>query len=117
MSSPTLAAPMVLPLGHAQGLQAQHHLRPRERWMIGAVLGTVAALLVAVAIALASSGPRSAHGCIHVVVPAATGAQEINQCGATARATCASVGRSGFTAAAARSLAAECRKAGLVVGP
>ncbi len=85
--------------------------------MIGAVIGGVAALLVAVAIALGSSGPRSAHGCIHVVVPAATGAQEINQCGATARATCTSIGHpGGFTAAAARSVADECRKAGLTVG-
>jgi hypothetical protein len=108
---------MVLPLGHAQGLRAGRRLRVRERWMLAGVVGVSLALLVAVVIAFGVSGPGSAHGCIHAVVPAPTGAQEINQCGGAARATCASVGKSGgFTPAAARSVTAECRKAGLAVG-
>lgn len=84
--------------------------------MIGAVLGAVAALVVAIVIAFGVSGQSSGHGCIHLVLPAATGAQEINQCGGAARATCASVGTPGsFTPQAARSAASECRKAGLPV--
>ena len=108
---------MVLPLGHAQTLRAGRRIPPRERWILGGVLGLIMALLVAVVIALATGGPSSAHGCIHVVLPAATGSQEINQCGSAARATCASAAKSGnFTAADARSVASECRKAGLAVG-
>jgi hypothetical protein len=109
---------VVLPLGHSQSVSSRRGLRPRERWMIGAVLAAVAALVIAIVVAFASGGPRSANGCIHVVLPAATGAQEINQCGADARATCASVRSGGsFTAQAARVAARECRKAGLPVGP
>jgi hypothetical protein len=85
--------------------------------MIGGVLATTAALVVAIVIAFGVSAPSSGHGCIRLVLPAATGAQEINQCGAVARTTCASVGTPGnFTRQAARSAAAECRKAGLPVG-
>jgi hypothetical protein len=85
--------------------------------MIGGVLATTAALVVAIVIAFGVSAPSSGHGCIRLVLPAATGAQEINQCGAAARATCASVGTPGnFTRQSARSAAAECRKAGLPVG-
>lgn len=108
---------MVLPLGHAQTVRGGRRLRARERWILGGVLAAVAALVAAVVIAFAFSGPGSAHGCIHAVLPAPTGAQEINQCGGAARATCASVEKpGGYTAAAARSLAIECRKAGLAVG-
>jgi hypothetical protein len=108
---------MVLPLGHAQTLRAGRRMRARERWILGGVLGAIMALLVAVVIAFAAGGPTSAHGCIHAVVPAATGAQEINQCGGAARLTCASAAKSGnFTVAGARSVASECRKAGLAVG-
>lgn len=82
--------------------------------MLGGVLGVVAALLILVVIALSVSGPSSAHGCIHIVVPAPTGAQELNQCGAAARASCESATRRGnFTAAAARLVVDACRKAEL----
>jgi hypothetical protein len=86
--------------------------------MIGAVVGAVAAILVAVVIALATSGRTSSHGCIYVTIPAATGAQEIAQCGVEAASTCTSAGTPGaFTQESARAIAAECRKAGLAVGP
>jgi hypothetical protein len=85
--------------------------------MIGGVLSGVAALVVALAIAFAAGGPGSANGCIRLVLPAPTGAQEINQCGAPARSTCASVRTPGsFTSQAARAVAAACRKAGLPMG-
>jgi hypothetical protein len=85
--------------------------------MIGGVLGAVAALVVAIVIAFGVSGAKSARGCIHMVLPSATGAQEIDQCGSAARATCASVGTPGsFTRQEALTATGECRKAGLVVG-
>lgn len=85
--------------------------------MLAGVLGAVAALVAAVVIAFGVSGPGSARGCIHAVLPAATGAQEINQCGGAARTTCATAERPGnFTATAVRLLAVQCRKAGLAVG-
>jgi hypothetical protein len=86
--------------------------------MIGGVLGIVAALAVVLVISFASSSPSSTSGCIYATIPAATGAQQIHECGATARSTCATVLTPGaFTAQAAHTLATECRKAGLPVGP
>lgn len=85
--------------------------------MIGGVLAVVAALALTVVVSLITAGPRSAHGCIYVTIPAATGAQEINQCGGVARSTCASALSPGaFTAQARRAVAAECRKARIPVG-
>ena len=94
-----------------------YRLSRRERWMVGGVLGVVAALAVALAISLVSSGPSSGHGCIYATIAGAVGAQQVHECGATARTTCRSVNASGaFTPQAARVVAAECRKAGLAVG-
>ncbi len=85
--------------------------------MIGGVLGVVAALVVVLVISFASSGPSSKSGCIYATLPAATGAQQVHECGATARSTCASANTPGaFTRQAAQTIAAECRKAGLPVG-
>jgi hypothetical protein len=90
----------------------------REKRLVAAVLAAVAALVVVLVIALSTGGPSSAHGCIYLTIPAATGAQQISQCGATARGTCASVHTPGaFTEQAAGAVARECRKAGLPVGP
>jgi hypothetical protein len=86
--------------------------------MIGGVLGVVAALAVVLVISFVSSGPSSTSGCIYATIPAATGAQQVHECGTTARSTCATVLTPGaFTAQAAQTLATECRKAGLPVGP
>jgi len=85
--------------------------------MVGGVLAVVVAVAVTLVISLASSARTSAHGCIYVTIPAATGAQEISRCGATARATCATALVPGaFTRQAAPVVAAQCRKAGLRVG-
>ena len=85
--------------------------------MVGGVVGVVAALAVALVISLVTPGPSSGHGCIYATIPGAVGAQQVHECGATARATCGSVYAPGaFTAQAARVVAAECRKAGLPVG-
>jgi hypothetical protein len=89
----------------------------REKWMIGGVLGVVVALAVVLVISFASSGPSSKSGCIYATIPAATGAQQVNECGAAARSTCATARTPGaFTAQAAQAIAVECRKAGLPVG-
>jgi hypothetical protein len=92
-------------------------LSKRERWMVGGVLGVVAALAVVLIISIVSSGPGSGNGCIYATIPGAVGAEQVHECADTARATCHTVHTPGaFTAQAAATLAAECRKAGLPVG-
>jgi hypothetical protein len=84
--------------------------------MIRGVAATVVAIAIAVVISLATVGPRSSHGCIYATIPGVVGADQISECGAAARDMCASGLPSGaFTVAAARTIAAECHKAGLPV--
>jgi ABC-type Co2+ transport system permease subunit len=95
-----------------------YRLSRREKWMLGGVLGVVAALAVVLVISFVSSGPSSGHGCIYANIPGAVGAEQVHECGATARQTCRSVNAPGaYTRQAAHTLATECRKAGLPVGP
>lgn len=108
---------MVLPPGHAEAIAVPRRLTTREKRLITGVLVVVAAIMVALAISIATAGSASGHGCIRATIPGAVGAEEINQCGAQARTTCQTVEQPGsFTAASARVVAAECRKAGLRVG-
>ena len=108
---------MPLPLGHAQEVAARRRLTPREKWLVRGVIAGVAVLAVVLAVALSTSGTSSAHGCIHATIPGPVGAQEVDQCGAQARATCQSAGTPGtFTQQAAQVIGRECRKAGLPVG-
>lgn len=108
---------LILPPGHAQSVRLGRRLTLREKRLLGGLGAAMAALLVILVVALASSGQSSSHGCIYVTIPAATGAQQISQCGAQARSTCASAQTPGaFTPQAARAVSAECRKAGLPVG-
>jgi hypothetical protein len=93
-----------------------YRLSKREKWMIGGVLGVVAVLAVVLVISFVSSGPTSGHGCIYANIPGAVGAEQVHECGATARDTCRSVNTPGaYTRQAAHTLAAQCRKAGLPV--
>jgi hypothetical protein len=92
-----------------------YRLSKREKWMVGGVLGVVAALAVVLVLSFVSSGPSSANGCIYATVPGAVGAEQIHECGATARSTCQTV-HAAYPAQAAATVAAECRKAGLPVG-
>lgn len=109
---------LILPPGHAKATDARRRFSSREKWMVGGVVAAVVAILVAVVIALAVGSRSSSHGCIYATVPAATGAQDVSQCGAAAASTCASVKSPGaYTQQAARVIAAQCRKAGLRVGP
>jgi hypothetical protein len=99
-----------------QTLQVRRGLSRRERWIIGGVLATVAAVAVALVISFATAGPSSARGCIHATIPGVVGAVQIDQCGAAARTICAAVYAPGnYAPGAARTLAIECRKAGLTV--
>jgi len=85
--------------------------------MVGGVLIVLAALVVALVISFATSAPSSSNGCIYLTIPAPTGAQQINECGAQARATCQSALTPGaFTSSAAQEIVAACRKAGLPTG-
>jgi hypothetical protein len=89
----------------------------REKWIVGAVLAVVAALVVAVVISIGSSGHKTAGGCVDVKFPIAIGGQEIYECGAQARELCASAGASaGLSAVEDHAVAEQCRKAGLKVG-
>ena len=108
---------LILPPGHADSIAAHRRLSRRERWMVGGVLGEVVALALVLVISLSSGGPTSARGCIYATIPAPTGAQQISQCGAAARETCAAAHAPGaFTVQAARTVSAACRQAGLPVG-
>lgn len=94
-----------------------YRLSRREKWMVGGVLSVVAALAVVLVISFVAAGPSSGHGCIYANIPGAVGAEQIHQCGATARETCGSVNAPGaYTHQAAQTLAVQCRKAGLPVG-
>ncbi len=94
-----------------------YRLSKREKWMVGGVLGVVAALAVVLVISFVSSGPSSGHGCIYATIPGAVGAEQVHECGANARETCRTVNAPGaYARDAAHTLASECRKAGLSVG-
>lgn len=108
---------LIIPPDHADTLRARGRLSKREIWMISGVVAVVVVLAVVLVISFATSAPSSKSGCIYATIPAATGAQQVNECGAAARSTCATVLTPGaFTAQAAHTLASECRKAGLPVG-
>jgi hypothetical protein len=108
---------LILPPGHAQASHQMRVLAPREKWMLGGVLGVVAALAVVLVISLVTSSPKSGHGCISVGLAYSVGGAQVHRCGDSARAMCASVNRpGGSVGATARALTTECRKAGLPVG-
>ena len=108
---------LILPPGHAESVTGMRRLTVRERRLVRGVLGAVAVLAVGVVVALATASRTSAHGCLHLTIPGPVGAEEIDQCGTTARETCASVAQAGGFSAEARSeVAAACRRARLAVG-
>jgi hypothetical protein len=105
---------LILPPGHAEQLRIRRRLSPRERWMVGGVLGAVVALAIALIVALALPGPKSSRGCIYLTIAGSVGAQYIYHCGAEAQGLCRTAARPGAVGGPA--LIAECRKAGLPVG-
>jgi hypothetical protein len=108
---------LIMPPGHAHAVSRRRPLAMREKWMLGAVLVSVAVVAIVLVISIGTAGKSSAHGCIYATIPGAVGAQVVNQCGAGARETCQSVHTPGaFTPQAAATVATQCRKAGLPVG-
>jgi hypothetical protein len=108
---------MILPPGHAEAVRQRRTFTGRERWMIRGVLGILALVVVALVISFATSTKKSGHGCISVALAYSTGGQQVYRCGASAKAMCAGVGKAGgVTGEPARTVATECRKAGLPVG-
>jgi hypothetical protein len=108
---------LILPPGHAQTVGARRPLSIREKWILRGVLTAVAVIAVVVIVSVTTAGKSSSHGCIYATIPGAIGAGEVSQCGAQARSTCATVYRpGGYAPSSARTIAAECRKAGLPVG-
>jgi hypothetical protein len=108
---------LILPPGHSQTVGARRPLSIREKWILSGVVTIVAAIAVVLIVSLATAGKSSSHGCIYATIPGAVGAEQISECGATARATCATVYRPGtYPPASARTIADECRKAGIPVG-
>lgn len=107
---------LILPPGHAQAIATKRRLPLRERWVVGGMIATVAAVALVLVISFGASGRSSGHGCIYATIPGSVGAQQIDQCGAQARETCLSVATPGaFTPPSAQTVAAQCRKAGLPV--
>jgi hypothetical protein len=109
---------VILPLGHAaQQSRPLVPLAVRERRLI-AVIGALAVALIAVTVvALATSGHKSANGCVDLKLPYSTGGAELYSCGARARATCTNLGgENGITGLTRNAVASECRKAGLPFG-
>lgn len=108
---------MILPSGHAGTVNQRRGLSAREKWMIGGVLGLVAALAIVLVVSIATAGHKSGHGCVSVGLAYSTGGAQVYRCGGAARQLCQSVNQpGGTTGGAARSLSIECRKAGLPIG-
>jgi hypothetical protein len=105
---------LILPIDHQRG--ARRPLTARERWLVHGACVLAAALVIAVVIALATAGRSSSHGCVHAVFPGPVGAERVDSCGAAAKALCASVlASSQYGPEARRTIAGECRRAGLSV--
>ena len=108
---------MVRPLGRREAGAAAGSLSRRERWLVRGVLVAVAALAVVLAVAIGTAGKSSAHGCIYTTIPGPVGAEQLDQCGSEARATCARASAPGtYPAQTARAVERQCRKAGLPTG-
>jgi hypothetical protein len=105
-----------LPPDHQRRLAPGRSLSSRERGILRGVGAVAVALIVAVAISLASGGRSSGHGCIHAVFPGPVGAEVLDRCGTAARSLCGSAAeQSGYGPEGRRTIAAECRKAGFRV--
>lgn len=108
---------LILPPDHPGQTRPGHALSRRERWLVGVMAAVTGLIVLAVVISLAVSGPSSGGGCVHATYPGPVGAEQINACGSSARTLCATLRTSdGYGPEATRTIAAECRKAGLAVG-
>ena len=109
---------LILPPGHAQAIRTTRTFTGREKWILGSVLACVVALGLVTVIAIASTAQKSTRTCINVTAPSFIGAEVVSGCGAEARGICRSAANSGkYNQALAQTIAAECRKVGIPVGP
>jgi hypothetical protein len=107
---------LILPPGHFQEVSGRHGIGRREKWMIGAVVGVLGVIAIAVVIAFTSVQRQSRNGCIDVSAATVIGGSELYRCGQAARALCSEPGgQSSQNVAFSRALADACRKAGLPV--
>jgi uncharacterized membrane protein len=106
---------LILPPDHQRQTQPLRRLSARERWLVRIMAALTALIVIAVVVSIASSGQASGNGCVHAIFPGPVGAEQVNQCGAAARSTCATLSRSGYGPEAVRTITVECRKAGLPV--
>ncbi|MFZ0090427.1 MAG: hypothetical protein WAL63_13020 [Solirubrobacteraceae bacterium] len=107
---------LILPPGHAQAVRQRRPFTPREKRMIGGVLGALAILLVVLVVSAATPEKKSGHGCISVSLAYSTGGDHVYRCGASARALCAGVGQAGgINGPSADTVRMACRKAGVPV--
>jgi len=109
---------LILPPGHERD-RTRRGVSAREHRLVVSVAAVPLALIVAVVVSLAAGGAGSGQGCVHAPFPGPVGAEHVDSCGQPARALCAELGTrgSGYAGEAARTIAVECRKAGLRVGP
>jgi hypothetical protein len=81
----------------------------REKGIVGALLGVLAAAAVALIVFAASSGAPARADCINLSFPSTLGAGYVKGCGAKARAICAS---GAYRGSFGRELQAACARAG-----
>ncbi len=109
---------MIIPSGHWQRVSEPRRITRRERWLIGGVVGLLAVVVVAVAIAFTSHQRTSHHGCIDVSAATVIGGSDLYRCGEAARGLCTSdTGTGAANTSFQRARAAACRNAGLPAPP
>jgi hypothetical protein len=86
--------------------------RREHRFAVGGLALVVAATLAIVLLAVSTSAPRLAPGCIDAIIPGAMGGVPVDACGARARATCRS--HANQVDPGSLAIEASCRRAGLV---
>jgi hypothetical protein len=108
---------LILPPGHAKAIRTPRQMGAREKWIVGAMGGLLAALVVLLVISLGSKDHHTGNGCIATTLSYAFGGQNIYECGPAAKRMCAAVDTpAGYGQQAGRLIAIECRKLGLPVG-
>ena len=109
---------MPVPIGHYREISQPRPGSARERWIVGAAVGMLAILVVAVVIAFTSVQRRSANGCIDVSAATFIGGSNLYRCGSSARQLCAAPTTPGLHNLAFRQALSEaCRRADLPVPP
>jgi hypothetical protein len=108
---------LILPPGHAKAIRTPRRMGLREKWVVGSMIGLLAALAVLLVISFGSKGHHTGNGCIATTLPYAFGGQDVYECGAAAKRMCAAVNTpAGYGQHAGRLIAIECRKVNLPVG-